>query len=587
MSIGFPLGLLTLLGIAPLVAAYFLRRRQKPVRVSALFLWRSPDQRAEAGPRLERFSREVSLALEILAVIAAAVFLSDVGCGAQAPQRQLVVVVDGSLSMSARRSDGKSVAEHAREEVARAVEQAHADRLTVVESGVHPRVLAGPAEQTSRALAALERWHPRGAAHDLQPAIVLARELAGPGERIVLVTDALPDEGATLPPELEIRAVGERRDNVAIVAAQRTDQGELARISVRIVNFGAETQKLPVELHGEQSKGTGVSQTQRVEIAPGGSTLLTVGMKNVETVSVRLPKDALEEDGALELLPAPTRTVGVRIDSLDAASKSAIERFAQVAPGVALVPDANAALSFGAPGSDARVTFGVHGKQRTFVGPFFAERANPVLEDVQLAGVVWTAGENPPGHPLLSAGEAVLLSEDAQGRLHFNLDLSRSNVQRTQAWPVLMGNLVRRTRGELPGFSRRHVSLGEELPVVAVPGTKQLLRGPDGEHPVFGSGPVLLPPPGEPGHYELLRDGEVVDALEVLPIDARESDLRTRGAGQRAATAGEWKSRTAAQERSPWALLALLALLLADFAVTGSLGLSRRREPPPLREGAP
>jgi len=41
MSFGFPWGLLALGALVPLVAAYFLRRKQKPVVVSALFLWRT------------------------------------------------------------------------------------------------------------------------------------------------------------------------------------------------------------------------------------------------------------------------------------------------------------------------------------------------------------------------------------------------------------------------------------------------------------------------------------------------------------------------------------------------------------------
>ena len=104
MTLGAPLGLLALAAMPALVAAYFLRRRQPPRTVSALFLWRTPDQRAEAGPRLNRFSRESSLALELLAVAFAALFLADVRCGENAPKQHVVIVLDGSLSMNAKTS---------------------------------------------------------------------------------------------------------------------------------------------------------------------------------------------------------------------------------------------------------------------------------------------------------------------------------------------------------------------------------------------------------------------------------------------------------------------------------------------------
>ncbi|MBX5480797.1 MAG: VWA domain-containing protein [Myxococcaceae bacterium] len=566
MSLGAPLGLLALLAAVPLVAAYFLRRRQKPVQVSALFLWRTPDQRAEAGPRLERFSRELSLLLELLAVVAAAAFLSDLGCGAQAEQRHLVIVLDGSMSMSARGADGTTVAERVRTEAAKLAAGADADLLTLVESGVTPRVLAGPAEKTSRALAALGSWHPMGAAHDLQPALLLARELSGPGERLVAITDALPD-AASLPPEVEVRALGEARENAAIVAAQRTDEGVLARLSVRVANFGGEARRIPVHLSGAVEQGAPIVQEHTLEVPAGGSALLVAGLKNVGAVTVALPEDALPEDGTVLLLPSPPRVVGISVEGVDVATRAAIDRFVKVAPGVAEVGQ-NGALAFGPRDGAGNVTFGAPGTQRTFVGPFFAERGHPVLEDVQLGGVVWTAGENPPGHPLLSAGGTVLLSEDDSGRLHFNIALARSNLQRTPAWPVLMGNLVRRARASLPGFPRRHLVLGEEIPVVVEAGHQNVLRGPDGTRPIFGSGPVLMPAPAQPGRYELLRDGEVADALEDLAVDPRESDLRDRGAGLREASAGALATHKASHERAPWALVAFLALLMIDFALT-------------------
>lgn len=575
MNVGFGLGMLALLAIGPLVAAYFLRRRQKPVKVSALFLWRTPDQRAEAGPRLERFSRELSLLLEILAVIAAALFLADVGCGAQAQQRHVVVVVDGSMSMSARRADGQLIAEVARAEAAKAVRDADANLLTLIESGVQPRVLAGPAEGASKALATLEQWRPRGAAHDFTGALTLAREIAGPGERIVVITDAVPEKTAPLPAVVEVRALGEARENVGIVAAGRADEGEVARISVRVANYTDGERTVPVTLSGEQQEGAPLVQHHRLVIPSGGSALLVAGFRSVAAVEVTLPEDALVEDGAVTLLPAPPRMVGVSLFGLSPAARAALERFVAVAPGVAPQVD-GAALRFGARESDANVTFGAPGAQKTFVGPFFAERANPVLEDVQLAGVVWTAGENPPGRSLLSAGDTVLLSEEPDGTLHFNLELSRSNVQRTPGWPVLMGNLVRRARESLPGFVRKHLVLGEELPIVAVAGAKHALRGPGGERPLFGAGLLRVAPPSEPGRFELVRDGEVVDALEVLAVDPRESDLRTRSEGLHEATEGAVSSRTATHERAPWALIALLALLMIDFALTAG-GLWFRR----------
>ena len=204
MTLGFPFGLLALAAVPALVAAYFLRRRQPPRTVSALFLWRTPDQRAEAGPRLNRFSRESSLALEVLAVLFATLFLTDVRCGQAARKPHVVIVVDGSLSMNAR-VDGSTAADRARTEIARIARDENAGVLTLIETGVKPTLIAGPQLERDRALSALEKWNPAQPAHDISPALTLARELSGSSEhRIYFLTDGPVGESVVMPPQLEV-----------------------------------------------------------------------------------------------------------------------------------------------------------------------------------------------------------------------------------------------------------------------------------------------------------------------------------------------------------------------------------------------
>lgn len=153
--------------------------------------------------------------------------------------------------------------------------------------------------------------------------------------------------------------------------------------------------------------------------------------------------------------------------------------------------------------------------------------------------------------------------------MHLNLELSRSNLQRTPAWPVLLGNMLREARRAREGFPRRQLTLGEPLPVVTQPGARYTLVGPLGDKPIFGAGALTLPAPPLPGRYTLERDGKPVDATEVLALDARESDLRTRGTGERKAETEEKdEGNTGSPGRARWPLLVLLGALLADFYVT-------------------
>ncbi|PTL81206.1 BatA and WFA domain-containing protein [Vitiosangium sp. GDMCC 1.1324] len=571
MSFGFPWGLLALGALVSLVAAYFLRRKQKPVVVSALFLWRTPRPRAEAGPRFERFTREASLLLEVLAVVAAALFLADVRLGEDARTRHLVLVVDGSLSLSARDPDGRSVLEKVRAEAARRVEEEKATRVTVLASGTVPRVLAGPEAEPSRALAALESFRALGADHDVAPTLLWAQELAGPGRRVHFFTDAPPSEGMAVPSAVRWSALGASRDNVALVSAWRRDEGSTATVTLRVARFGSSPQETEVRAVAKPGPGAkeGTERRERVQLPEEGAATLRFTFENAGDVEVSLPPDALPEDGEARLPPAPERRVRVALaEGLDAQARSALERFFSVAPGLELGPG-EGALVVGPRGSDARVTVGAGGTVRTFVGPFFAEKGHPLLDDVQPGGVRWAAGsEAPPGRPLMTAGDVVLLSEE-EGRVHLNVDLSRSNVQRTSVWPVLLGNVLREVRRSQEGFPRRQLSLGESLQVVTRAGARYTLEGPEGERPLFGAGDLSLPPPAVPGRYTLEREGEPVDTVEVLPLDARESDLRGRGEGDRPAQAGAGDDEGGAPSgRARWPLLVLLAALLADFHLT-------------------
>ncbi len=569
MTLGFPLGLLALFALGPLVAAYFLRRKQPPRRVSALFLWKTPDQRAEAGPRFQRFSRELSLLLESLAVIAGALFLADARCGSEVPRKHVVVIVDGGLSMLAK-VGSKSSADLVRDAVAKLASDERAAVLTIIESGVRPTVLAGPQLETDRALSLLEAWRPAQPSHDVVPALLLARELStSKDQRLHFFTDGPLPVSVALPPQVDVRSVGKASDNVAFLSAQRRDEDGVAAVTVRVGSFSQDARKVPVRFQAED----GATQEETLELASGASAVLRVSFRTAGTVTARLPPDALPEDGEVTLLPSPDAPVRVAVlEGLDAQAKKAVERFVAIAPGLSAAAEPN--LSFGAPGSQGKVTIGAKGTLRSFVGPFFAQKGHPVLDDVQLGGVVWTAGENPPGRALMSAGDAVLLSEESDGVLHLNLDVGRSNVQRTVAWPVLLGNVVRQVRLGVPGLPRKHVMLGEDVPLVTVPGSVWTLEGPGGRsRSVLGVGALTLPPLDVPGKWVLKKDGAPADALYVLPLDPRESDLRTRGPYQVDATVGEALASLAFKTpRHWWPLAVLLALVLVDFWLTARKG---------------
>jgi hypothetical protein len=569
VSFGVPLGLLGLLAVPALLGLYFLRRRQPPRVVSALFLWTSPDQRAEAGPRLERFSREVTLALELAAALAATAYLADIRFGVASADTHTVIVLDSSFSMAARLPGGKTVAELAVAQ-ARRIAEADGGRVTVVESGLRPRIAEGPASIPGR-LSSL-RFSPSAPAHDLAPALALARELAGPRCRIRLITDRPIDPA---PEGVEVVAVGEPLDNDAFVAAARADRDGKAIVALRVAHFSGKAAQIPIELVTAEGK---VIHSESASFSPGEEKALRVEVGYGGALVARLPQDALPLDGTVRLLPQPPRPLKVAIKLPDGPGAESLRRFllADGSASVADPPD----LTFAAPETPGSapwtVLLGAGGEAKTVAGSLFADRRHPLLDSVPLEGLLWSAGPPVPGLPLVTSGEAILVSEEAGPVFRINADLARSNLQRTAAWPVLLSNLFAMRREAMPGFPRRNVALDEEIVANLEGQGRWTLKGPTSDLPLRGLGTLRLAAPGVPGHYRLLRDGELIDELEVMPIDRRESDLRERASGK---VASSWPVGRVFAERPRSAIpLLLLALMLClDWMVTARAAGTRAK----------
>ncbi len=556
MSLGAPWGLLALLLWAPLLAIYLLRRRHPPRLVSALFLWRPGPQEHRGGRHLDKLSREVSLLCEALAVLFGALVLANARCDGHAGRGHVVVVLDGGMSMLARGKDGATSHERARRE-ASALTRKHST-ITLIESGSRPRILAGPAASRDDALAALSSWRPQGPSHDPTAALALARRHARAGGAIFFFTDALPKTS----PGVTVHALGEPVDNIALVSAHRFVEAGMVQVRVGVANFSRAAARLEVTF------SAGQRLTEEVALAPGASEIVRAKFEGDKPVQISLPDDALPADNVVTLHDSRESPQSVAVlEGLAPEAEAALTRFLRVAPAVRL--DAGGRpLSFGSRASPASVTLGASGQLSTLVGPFLADGDNPLLDDVRFSGVVWVVGDNPPGQALLRVGPHALMTEDEAGRIHLNLDLAQSNLQRTAAWPVLLGNLLRRWRAQAPGFSARHVPLGGAADVVTDGRRPFRLRMPEGERPLAQVGALHLTGLSPPGEYELWLDHARINTLHVLPIDPGESDLRDRGSGELKAAAPAVLAHSSASD-SGWLSLAALLAVLADFVLSG------------------
>ena len=97
---GNPLGLLSLLAIPAILAIHFLQRKSVTLPVSTLFLLERTQREATSGRRFERLIPSVPLWMQLLAVLLLAWLLSEPRFKKENSVQRVVIVVDGSASMT-------------------------------------------------------------------------------------------------------------------------------------------------------------------------------------------------------------------------------------------------------------------------------------------------------------------------------------------------------------------------------------------------------------------------------------------------------------------------------------------------------
>lgn len=590
-----PLGLLALLAVPAIVALHLYRRRFRPRVVSALFLWTDEDRTPVSGRNREKLRASTSLVCEVLAAVLLALLLASPRACDGSTAEHLVVALDGSASMDARGSDGRSARERGTEAIAARIKALpRGSRVSLVASGPRPRSIAGPAAFPEEALGALASWRPTAARHDLMPAVALCLQLVGTG-RVLVVTDRhAPDE---MPPEVETLAVGEALDNVGIANASRTRAtrgGE--KVFVTLASFAAAARTTHVALHGPD--GREIAAGKPLTIEPGARASLEFALAaDAGPVEVRIDRDALAIDDSAFLAPRPPRVVGVACDLEDEARAALgidgvdapLARWLALVDEAVVAPDpttAHVLLSRAVGGG--RATWSVvlrttpaGGERKDYVGPFLVERRHPLLEGATLEGLVWSAdpAASLAGIPLVSAGNVPLLAEERDGprrEITLNLDPSRSSLQRSPDWPIFLSNVVEERRRELPGAAATNIAVGGTFAWRATlaaddDGAPFVLRGAGSrrEHPARDH--VVYDEVDEPGFHAFERRGRALATIGVTFQDASESDLRARSSGTRPSSADAARGRDGGSPLEMALLAGIVALALFDWYVLARL----------------
>lgn len=568
-----PAGLWALLAVPAVVWLHLHRRRHTERDVAALFLWEDTSPVDASGRVRQPLRTNPSFWLELLAALMAALAVAGFDPLGGGRSTHVVAVLDDSGSMSARGSaGGTSARDRAVARLERAFDEAgRSARVTLVRSGVRPTLLCGPGALLPDARTALESWQPAAPAHDLRPALLLARELAEEGQ-VLLLTDALPEQPHG-DPGLRVEALGESLDNLALLDARRTSRPgggtPSDHIECLVRSFAAEPRAGVLTL----SAGDVELARRSFTLEPGIARRLTLEVpSSTPAVTLSLEADALPLDDVAVLYPDPPREVrvGWALDE-GLAALLGLEQLGAVDPATVATDDAPHLVIAHAPAPEPAWSLVLPREadaHEAYVGPFMVQRRHPLMEGVLLDGIVWTRSDaEVVGFPLVAAGNQPLLGETQRGRSSvFQMDvvIQRSTLHRSPDWPILLSNLVAMRRDALPGPRARNLVSGESFVFTADAPSLWELAGPDGRRTLGESDRLVVDDLPAHGDYRLLSDGVEVVRFAVNFADPVESDLGTRGSGVQSPATDVRPGRGA--HTASVAGLALLLMALAAVA---------------------
>lgn len=329
--------------IPPLVALYFLKLKRVVRVVPSTFLWKKSIEDLHVNSPFQRLRRSLLLLLQLLVLIAGALALGIPMC-ARVEQREqtIILMIDQSASMSVIEEDGRSRLDMARQHAKQVIDDmAPGSRAMVIEFCDRAAVAASFDSDKAALKARIDAIAPTQSTTSMGEAFALAEaysqniiiagegtgaekapESAAPPASVYIYTDGrIRDAGQFVVERLktekiEVYALGQRRDNVAILSMDTRRQYErpdVLQVFASVRNFGPDPVDIdaalyindrfidnqPVHLEGAPDDPTGSDTILR---PPPPGSMRAVAFDDVEfseggTIEVRLRiDDALPAD---------------------------------------------------------------------------------------------------------------------------------------------------------------------------------------------------------------------------------------------------------------------------------------------------
>ena len=495
-----PLALAGLAALPALAAIYWLRNRYRKRTVSSLMLWMAMSQAREGGTRIHKLQTPLLFLLELLALLMLVIAASGPHAQAGAARISLTVILDDSVSMLGP-SDDDPLQSARLAAIETLNDELGSARYSVrlITAGPQPSILGDRTADPDEIARQLELWQCTAPSANLNAALAMAAEIAGPTGRILLLSDQPPptdpNTGETIGMEsgrIVWHALGRPSPNAAFIAAARqSDPADPAshRCLLEVANLSDQpltrTLTLNAALTGRDETTPlrtwnltlEPRQTRPVIFTlPASTPPITASLTTTEAASLLADPDGLTSDDTVTLLPPTQREVPIAVSISHSQTLNQVTHAIATLPNVTPSPLADALLVI--TDADARPPHPDAWSLRiiraepaeSFTGPFVLDLAHPLTNGINLAGVIWGAqAENPentlPGWPVIAVGNHTLVSEtafpDARRDLRMLYNPAISALEPTPNWPILFYNLIQWRAEYMPGPTRTNIKLGE------------------------------------------------------------------------------------------------------------------------------
>jgi len=533
----YPLGLFSLLSIAGVAFLYFFVFRGRLIEVSSLHLWKLDKSFKMEGKEKKKPPITWPLVLEVASALLLSLLAAGIMLIAPSEAPRLTVILDSSASMNAS-WQGDSPVNRAVEQVKSCFDLMGDDGLiTIIQSGFEPRVLGAELMDKNEALSFLDSWRPSSSTHPMKPAIELAHALAGKDAAPLLITDHdISEKGAiTL-------AVGAPLENTGFINSHWISNDKLFAL---VSHFGDDKPKKIVTIYGDDTK----LGEEELDFSKSDTIPFSVSAPpSISTLTLKLPRDSLENDNILVTARPRILTVSMGLDLNDQKLAQQILRASEACARIVLSNNENPAVLFCRNFCEAPAPFKVrfHDTAATepFTGPFRVADNHALTQGVALQGAIWRADPKfkaKGARILLAAGDVPLVALDREG-LIFNIAADGSNIFTMPLWPVLIANIAEYRHQMIPGIKRFSYRLGENFAFEKPDdweGQVDIVK-PDNNRVQFNSSTIYYGRLDEEGVYKILVKEGLKASIDVNLFSEIESNLTLASSQEAAETVKPW-----------------------------------------------